>query len=129
MSGETEQQVSGWTTDTLHSHLLRVLQEMDRRNEQRFQEQEKATDKALNAAEKATDAALAAAKEAAALLAVDTEKWQAASNEWRGAMTDRESKFMTRSEYAESRKATLALLVASVTFASLILAVITLITQ
>lgn len=26
MSGETEQAVSGWTTDTLHSHLMRLLE-------------------------------------------------------------------------------------------------------
>lgn len=49
MSGETEQQVSGWTVDTLHSHVIGLLREADRRYEQRFEGQEKAITKAETA--------------------------------------------------------------------------------
>lgn len=46
MSGETEQQVSGWTVDTLHSHVLGLLRESDLRYRDRFEAQEKAITKA-----------------------------------------------------------------------------------
>lgn len=42
MSGETEDAVSGWTVDTLHAHMERLVREHDRRYEQRFDAQEKA---------------------------------------------------------------------------------------
>jgi len=38
VSGETEDSVSGWTVDTLNSHLNRMLVERDTRVEQRFKE-------------------------------------------------------------------------------------------
>lgn len=52
MSGETEQDVSGWTIDTLHVMLMKVMDERDRRHEQRFDAQEKAVLKAETATEK-----------------------------------------------------------------------------
>lgn len=70
MSGETEQAVSGWTTDTLHAHLMGLIvsrdtqnaqafqsvrdlmQEKDLRDEQRFQSLQRAIDKAEEATEK-----------------------------------------------------------------------------
>ena len=81
--GETGKDPSGWTIDVLKSHVDRLLTELDRRYDQRFAAQEQAVDKALASIEKATDKAER-----------DIERWRAASNEWRNAMDDRESKFV-----------------------------------
>lgn len=67
---------SEWTVDTLHAHLTAILDER----------------------QTAISAALAAAQ-----LAVDTaeknaEKWRDSANEWRGAMDDREVRFVNRAE-------------------------------
>src|SRR5678816_4050574 len=43
MSGETEKQVSGWTTDTLKEYLESLIEGNDVRYEQRFVAQESAT--------------------------------------------------------------------------------------
>lgn len=48
--------------------------------------------------DKAITAALAAAKEAVGVAEKNAEKWRDQANEWRGAMTDREKKFITRGE-------------------------------
>jgi len=53
MSGETEANVSAWTPDTLHSYFIRLLDEMDRRNDQRFAAQEEAIQIRSNAQEAA----------------------------------------------------------------------------
>lgn len=82
MSGETEKQVSGWTTDTLKDHV-----------EQRFMDQEKAV-----------NAALAAAEKAVAVAEKNAEKWREQANEWRGAMNDRERSLMPRSEAEQGSK-------------------------
>lgn len=120
MSGETEQEVSGWTVDTLHSHLIRVLNEMDHRYEQRFKAQEVATalradqmnvefhehlvqvkDEnrlALNAQEKAVAAAFNAS--AAAIEKADkaNEKRFDSVNEFRGQLNDVINGLMPRTE-------------------------------
>lgn len=49
MTGETEKDVSGWTVDTLRAHLLAVMDERDRRYEQRFNASERAVEKAQEA--------------------------------------------------------------------------------
>ncbi len=85
MSGETEQNISAWTIDSLHSHLITILGEIDKRYEQRFQAQEKAVLAALAAAEKAVTVA-----------EVNAEKWRSNANEWRGSMDDRERNFARR---------------------------------
>lgn len=74
MSGETEAQESGWTTDTLKAHY-----------DQRFRDIEKSTDKALTAAEKATDKAEEAV----------TRRLEGL-NELRAMATDAQAMFATR---------------------------------
>jgi FtsZ-binding cell division protein ZapB len=86
MSGETERDVSGWTTDTLHTHLQRQLNDligqiqrqiddMQKQLERRFEAERHAVDLAFEAhraltnatgvaTDKAVQAALAAQKEA-----------------------------------------------------------------
>ena len=76
MSGETEQNISGWTVDTLHE-LVNV----------RFDAMEKAVDAALAAAEKANDKADTA-----------TEKRFEGVNEFRDQLKDQAATFITRVE-------------------------------
>jgi len=87
MSGETEQQVSGWTVDTLRSHLLAKFDEKDLRDEQRFQAQQDAIQQALDAAEKAVAKAETA-----------TEKRFDSVNEFREQLSDQAVTFMPRKE-------------------------------
>lgn len=55
-------------------------------------------EKILEEKDKAINIALAAAKEAVQVAEANAEKWRNQSNEWRGAMNDREKKFITRGE-------------------------------
>lgn len=113
MSGETESQVSGWTTDTLHSHMARMREadqrlddertlrleqaiqaearfdaERDRRYTERAAAQESAVASALRSAEKAVEKAEMA-----------SEKRFDGVNEFRAALADSTSKNLSRVEY------------------------------
>jgi hypothetical protein len=99
-----------WTLDTLRIHFLAILEERDatkveveKRTSERFAalkehfEALRGADKeavvaALAAAEKAVSAALTSADKAVAVSEVAAKEWRAASNEWRGAMDDRDRK-------------------------------------
>ena len=70
----------------LKYHFSRLLEEMDKRYEQRFRGQECATNSALASAQLAVDKAEA-----------NTREWQRNSNEWRAAMSDREKTFASQS--------------------------------
>jgi hypothetical protein len=65
--------------------LRELMQETDKRYAERFQAQEK-----FHAA------ALAASEKQVALAEANAEKWRANANEWRGAMDDREGKFVLK---------------------------------
>lgn len=80
----TREAQSEWTIDTLKEYFERVLAEKD----------------------KAISIALAAAKEAVTVAEANAEKWRTASNEWRGAMNDRERTFATRAELQAYKEAT-----------------------
>jgi hypothetical protein len=73
----------------LREHFEDILCEIDKRYEQRFCAQEQAVKAALNSAQMAVDKA-----------EVNVKAWQAASNEWRGAMTDKEKLQVSRNEWA-----------------------------
>lgn len=109
MSGETEQNVSGWTVDTLRAHLERVLQEHDRRflasmhekdlrDQQRFDAQEKAVGDALAGQEKSVTAALNAAERAVLKAETAAEKRFESINEFRGQLGDQAATLMPRQE-------------------------------
>lgn len=109
MSGETEQQVSGWTTDTLHSHLIRQIDQLreqiretaeaDRRAiDLAFSAQVTAMNAALASSDRAVSAALAAQKEASSVLAAATNQRLAGMNEFRETVNDVLSRAMPRSE-------------------------------
>lgn len=98
MSGETERNISGWTTDTLRSHLMDIMNERDLRYQQRFESQESNLGTAIVAQEKAVAAALGAAERAVAKAETATEKRFDGVNEFRGQLSDQARTFMPRSE-------------------------------
>ena len=78
---------------SLHEHFDQLLAEADKRYDQRFSAQEAATRAALNSAQMAVEKAEASARE-----------WQRNSNEWRGAMNDKDKLLLTRPEYNAAHK-------------------------
>lgn len=107
MSGETEQQVSGWTVDTLREYLTTRIEEADKRYEQRYIGSQEAITAALVAQEKAVSAALNAADRAVAKAEIAAEKRFEGTNEFRGQLADQAATLMPRAE-AESRIKALA---------------------
>jgi hypothetical protein len=93
MSGETEQDVSGWTVDTLHLHIIQRLGDLDRLLSRRMDDADKAIQAALAAAEKATGKAETA-----------SEKRFEGVNEFRGVLQDQQQTLITRSEHAADIK-------------------------
>lgn len=87
MAGETKADISAFTVDSLHVHLLHLMDERDRRYAERFDAQEKAVAVAIGNADKFVDRA-----------EQNAQKWRENANEWRGAMNDREIKLMPRAE-------------------------------
>jgi hypothetical protein len=77
MSGETEQQVSGWTVDTLKTYLERVISESDRRYEARHEADERHMDRTTLAMEKRLDG----------------------MNEFRQQLSEQANTFLPRHEY------------------------------
>lgn len=67
----------GWTVETLKTHFDTIVAELDKRHEQRMVTAALAADKAEH----------------------NAEKWRQNANEWRGAMTDRDAKYLTKSEF------------------------------
>jgi hypothetical protein len=56
--------------------------------------------------DKALDAALTAAKEAVNVAETATERWMQNTNEWRGALSDRDLRFLTIAEFTSYREST-----------------------
>ena len=79
---------------TLRAYIRDLMDERDRRYGERFDAQ------AL-----AVAAALTAAKEAVQVGETNAQRWRESANEWRGAMSDRESSFLSRLEYNAEHKA------------------------
>jgi len=67
--------------------------------DRRFEDQVTAVQAALVAADKAVSAALIAQEKAVLKKEEEVERWRAAANEWRGAMSDRERDFLGRKEF------------------------------
>lgn len=98
MSGETEQNVSGWTVDTIKAYLERRIDEKDIRDLQRFEQQQLALREALIAQEKAVNAALAAAQQAVNKAEIAAEKRFDATNEFRAQLADQAATLISRRE-------------------------------
>jgi hypothetical protein len=116
VSGETESNISGWTTDTLREHLTRQItdqrdafrQQVDdlrRMLDERYATQTKALDKAFTAAEQAVTVALANAEKAADLARVAADKRFDSVNEFRETLSDQTATFLPRGEYDAAYKA------------------------
>jgi len=85
MSGETEANVSGWTTDTLHRWTIDQMAAHALLDDQRFESLEATIKVAVNSAKEAVDKAEKA-----------SEKRLDGLNELRGAMTDQSATYITR---------------------------------
>ena len=84
---ETKLSANGWTVDTLHEHIVKLLEAKEQRDEERFRAQEKTTVLALTAADKAVSKAEASA-----------EKRFESVNEFRSTLADQQRTLMPRNE-------------------------------
>lgn len=109
MTGETEQNVSGWTTDTLRSSVQQQVDDMRRMLQERYETQTKAVDAAflaqqtamqtaLTAAERAVQTALLAAEKAVAKAEIAADKRFDSVNEFRAQLADQAATLMPRKE-------------------------------
>lgn len=83
MGGETEQQISSWTVDSLKQHLEQRINALETRLQERADAQDKAISKAESQMEKRLDAL----------------------NELRGVVSDQASKFLTKETYEVAHEA------------------------
>lgn len=107
MSGETEGQPSGWTTDTALYHVQRQLIDLRAMLDERYATQTKALDAAFAAQEKAVQAALTSAEKAVTKAEVASEKRFKAVNEFRQTLSDQATTFISRAE-SEAHRAVLS---------------------
>jgi hypothetical protein len=109
VSGETESNISGWTTDTLREHLARQItdqreafrQQVDdlrRMLDERYATQTKALDAAFKAAEQAVAVALANAEKATVKAETASERRFEGVNEFREQLQLIINTFMSRVE-------------------------------
>ena len=97
--GQTAKEPSSWTVDMLKEHVTQVISLNDKRYEERYTGQVQAVNAALAAQEKAVNAALVAAEKAVLVAETNAQEWRKGANEWRQAMTDREIKFVSITEF------------------------------
>ena len=101
--------MSGWTTDTLHTHFIRQIDLLRTEIRDTAERDRRAIDLAFNAQTTAMQAALAAADKAVAAaldsirestrVQTDTLRDRAdAQNEWRGSLNDLSGRMMPRTE-------------------------------
>lgn len=83
-----------------YDHLRELMDERDRRYQQRDEDRQRAVDAALASAEKAVTAALVAADRAVAKAELAADKRFDSVNEFRGQLNDQATTFLSRNEYA-----------------------------
>lgn len=89
---------------SLRKFLLTLMDERDKRYEQRFAAQQAALEAARITQTAALQAALAEKDKRDEQRFATNEQWRAASNEWRGTLSDRDSRFVTKEEYEPTIK-------------------------
>jgi hypothetical protein len=89
---------------SLRKFLLTLMNERDKRYEQRFVAQQAALEAARVTQMAALQAALAEKDKRDEQRFATNEQWRAASNEWRGTLSDRDSRFVTKEEYEPTIK-------------------------
>lgn len=102
MPGNAQDEVEGKVS--LRLFFERILEETNRRNEERFRAQETAINAALLAQKTAIDAALAAADRAVTKAEVAAEKRFESQNEFRGQLKDQQVNFVMRAELSAIEK-------------------------
>jgi hypothetical protein len=107
MSGETEQNVSGWTVDTLHETFRQQLAGLKDLLDERYATQTKAVDAAFDAQQIAMQTALGSAEKAVTKAEIANEKRFDQLNGFRGMMADQAATLMPRVE-AEQRVSNLS---------------------
>jgi hypothetical protein len=78
-------EATGWTVDTLHSHIIGIMDEREKRSEAAIRFQKEAQEAALASAQKAIDKS-----------EEDAKAWRQNANEWRAAMTDKDKLYLTK---------------------------------
>jgi hypothetical protein len=99
VSGETEDQTSGWTIDTLKESVQREILDLRVLLDERYATQTKALDAAFVAAEKGVVTALASAEKAVTKAELAAERRFEAVNEFRAQLSDQNATFITRVEF------------------------------
>jgi hypothetical protein len=89
---------------SLRKFLITLMDERDKRYEQRFLAQQSALEAARVTQTSALQAALAEKDKRDEQRFATNEQWRAASNEWRGTLSDRDSRFVTKEEYEPTIK-------------------------
>lgn len=105
MSGETEANVSGWTVDTLHSHVAQRFSDYEAFFGQRIDDTDRMLARRMDDADKAIQAALTSAEKAKDKANDAIEKRFDGVNEFRRALSDQTSTFIPRAEYDTAHKA------------------------
>lgn len=90
--------ISEWSIDTLYVHLSRIVEDLDKRQTLDMNGKFQLLSTALLAVEKSASAALASSAMANEKAENAMEKRFEGVNEFRGAMGDQASRFITRSE-------------------------------
>jgi hypothetical protein len=98
MSGETERAPSGLTVDTLHLYLLTIMDERDRRYEQRFGGIDKEFGSHVEQVRAETLSALQATEKAITKAEIATERRFEGVNEFRKTLSDQTNTFVARAE-------------------------------
>lgn len=94
----TQADREGWTLETLRQHLTRVIDDADRRYEQRYVHSLREQDAKEAAARDSLRAALEAVQEAVSKAEATTARRFESVNEFRSAMQDQTSHFSTKTE-------------------------------
>jgi hypothetical protein len=90
--------ISEWSIDTLYVHLSRIVEDLDKRQTIDLNGRFNLLSTALLAVEKSAAAALASSKEATLKAENAMERRFEGVNEFRGAMGDQATRFITRAE-------------------------------
>lgn len=105
MSGETETNVSGWTTDTLHGLMISLFAEHEARHQQRYNhieemlhERDVRFNQRFEAQQQALYAALASQQQAVDKAEVADARRFDSVNEFRGQLNDQVTTFISRTE-------------------------------
>jgi hypothetical protein len=94
VAGETREKISGWTTDTLHAHLVQIISDFRNHVDTKFEEADRRYSERFIAQQQALSDAMAAQEKSVAVAESNSQAWRESANEWRGTLSDRDKKFM-----------------------------------